>query len=110
MSESPRPTLDGWNYRVVRFTSEVNGVRGDWLEVREVYYDDEGNPEAYTADEAGPGGETLDELRADHALIAQAFERPIINAEDLPRDAEPTAPPPAKAQFGSSDMSSRSGT
>lgn len=75
-----------WNYRLVRHT------QGDdsYITVHEVYYDDDGNPKAYTIDAVSPGGETLDELRDDLILYLQAFGKGVLDADDIVKKDEAT--------------------
>ena len=68
-----------WNYRVIR--------ENDLLRVAEVYYDDNGMPEAWTLPDFDPlaGWEELSELKGTVDHIADAFEKPVLhcNGEQL---------------------------
>lgn len=63
-----------WNYRVVRTT------QGDeeWFAIYEVYYDDDGRPEARTEEPASPAGETLEELQEDLQWYLRALQEPVL--------------------------------
>jgi hypothetical protein len=61
-----------WNYRVVK--EKENGE--EWLEVREVYYDQLGKPMGHCT--ATVSGETLGEIEIVLDMMAQAFNKPVI--------------------------------
>ena len=63
-----------WNYRVVRTT------QGDeeWFAIYEVYYDDEGRPEARTEEPVSPAGETLEALQQDLQWYLRALQEPVL--------------------------------
>ena len=61
-----------WNYRVVK--EKENGE--EWLEVREVYYDQLGKPMGHCT--ATVGGETLGEIEIVLDMMAQALNKPVI--------------------------------
>ena len=50
-----------WDYRIVRSNKE-DGTPADWYSIQEVYYDDDGNPNAQTMD-LQVEGENKDEMR-----------------------------------------------
>jgi hypothetical protein len=63
-----------WNYRVVRTTE------GDpeSFAIYEVFYDDQGQPEARTEQPSYPAGETLEELRHDLQHYLAALDHPVL--------------------------------
>lgn len=63
-----------WNYRIV----EVDGG----FELHEVYYDDDGKPEARTADYI-IYGETVDEIREALLMMLRDIEKPVLNDDDI---------------------------
>lgn len=71
-----------WNYRVFRL-----GAVGEpaWLEIREVYYNDAGEPRSYTERAVPVSGEDL-------ALViekmAAALREPILTEGDFPDGGE----------------------
>jgi hypothetical protein len=67
-----------WNYRVMRHI-EPDGR--EWLAIHEVRYDAAGEPKGWTEEEASPGGETLDDVRADLKHMLAALELPVLDFE-----------------------------
>ena len=64
-----------WNYRIVRDDT-------GFLTVREVYYDEKGNPNGMTS-EVSPGGETLREFKSCMKLYKQALKRPVLDESEM---------------------------
>lgn len=75
-----------WNYRVVREVCPVPGSEEteNIFTVREVFYDDDGKPELWSAEPCSPQGQTHDELRTDLGYMLMALEQPVIEMADLP--------------------------
>ena len=63
-----------WNYRVVR---TANGDE-EWFAIYEIYYDDDGRPEARTEAPAHPAGKTLEELAEDLRSYQAALRKPVL--------------------------------
>lgn len=76
----------GWNYRVVREVCTLPADLGteDVFTLREVFYDNGGKPELWSAEPCHPQGETLDDLRADVGYMMKALEQSVIEMADLP--------------------------
>lgn len=78
-----------WNYRIVRHHKPA-----EWLGLHEVYYDEDGNPNALTAQpisfscdpDEGPGG-IVGSLEM---ALADARERPILDRSEIGDDARPS--------------------
>ena len=79
-----------WNYRVVYHppskykVGEQEFDREEYLAIHEVYYDEDGNPNAMTIDEIVTGDEGIESLKSlkwilEHQL--EALEKPILNCE-----------------------------
>lgn len=64
-----------WNYRVVRTTDGEE----ESFAIYEVYYDDDGRPEARTEDPVHPSGETLEELAEDFTYYQAALSQPMLD-------------------------------
>lgn len=69
-----------WNYRLVRRVSDI-----PFLSIMEVYYDKDGSIRGWVDKEVTPYGESIEEIKDDLDLISQAFDRPIIEYDDLPK-------------------------
>jgi hypothetical protein len=67
-----------WNYRVMEFES------GDdvYHEIREVYYDSEGNPNGYTARTAGVGSDSANGLSWVLDRMREALDKPVLKPSD----------------------------
>jgi len=70
-----------WNYRVLRRVGGSGTTHYFTYAVHEVYYDDLGIVETWTEAPDGPLGDTLADLRADHRMMAEAFELPVLDYE-----------------------------
>ncbi len=73
-----------WNYRVIEF---VDPKEGQWRAIHEVYYDDNGKPEGYTAIPAQllafhDSGESRD-LRWILDRMREALDRPVLTERDF---------------------------
>lgn len=62
-----------WSYRIVE---DKHGG----LSIREVYYDDAGVVESWSADGMAPYGETMAELNSDFSMMQDAFYEPVLKA------------------------------
>jgi hypothetical protein len=68
-----------WNYRVIYSPkNEDLAWDTDTFSIREVFYNDDGDIEYWSDENAEPFGATFEELAADFDLMAEAFERPIL--------------------------------
>jgi hypothetical protein len=72
-----------WNYRIIELDQSSRGER--WLEIREVFYNEDGTVRDYSTTEAGVVGHDPDELRSVHAMLAEAFDNPILLESQLPQ-------------------------
>jgi hypothetical protein len=64
-----------WNYRVIHTTDGEE----EFFAIYEVYYDDNGRPEARTEEPAHPAGETLEELADDLQAYQAALQQPVLD-------------------------------
>ena len=74
-----------WNYRVISHPSwDMNREKGERVyRIHEVFTDN-GKIIGYSAEGCEPYGETKKELITDLSYMAIAFEKPVLNVEDLP--------------------------
>lgn len=72
--------MKGWNHRIVHKVDETSEILG----IHEVFYDDEGIPEMVTVNPVGAVGDTLLELREELLSMLAAFEKPILEYDDIP--------------------------
>lgn len=76
-------TMESFEYRVVTFDATEEGDVGFFI--IEAYYDESGAVVAYKEpSDSHPGGESVDELRADLNLMLAALDRPVLTEADLP--------------------------
>ena len=68
-----------WNHRVVNCPSENGG--DDLYTFKEVYYDDEGKPDAYS--DPFMCGDDLDELRLLLQRLEKALGEPVLHETDF---------------------------
>ena len=71
--------MSTWNYRIVK----TKGSLYDEYEIREVFYDEIGNPTFCIDEPSCPYGETIEELKEDYELMKKAFDKPVLNYEDF---------------------------
>ena len=72
-----------WNHRAMRTVHDNGEVA---YSIREVFYDDDGTIEGWTAEAMDPHGETLDELRADLVRMLACLGKPVLDeGEELAR-------------------------
>lgn len=76
-----------WNYRVIKRTN--SDPEAEYLQIHEVYYDDEGQIEGWTKAVA-PGGVDPQELRRDLAAMERALEKPFLVIQVSPDGKEYT--------------------
>lgn len=65
-----------WNYRV--FKEPEDGS----LTIHEVYYNDDGSMNGWTATPVNPVGDTPDELMSTLVLMREALARPVLEVRD----------------------------
>ena len=68
-----------WNYRITYRPSDIE----QGYSIREVFYNDNGNPVSYTSKEISPYGESKDELISDLAYMIQAISQEIVDLDIL---------------------------
>ena len=74
-----------WNYRVISHPSwDMNREKGERVyRIHEVFSDETGII-GYSAEGVEPYGETKKELLLDISYMAKAFQKPVLNVEDMP--------------------------
>ena len=72
--------MSGWNHRVIRRVWEDLGEVT--FCIHEVYYD-EGKPTSCTKTLVAPIGSSIEELEQDMKYFREAFNKPVLNYEDL---------------------------
>ena len=70
-----------WDYRIVRGVKE-DGIDADWYSIQEVYYDDDGNPNAQTVD-LQVEGEDKTELHKQLLDMMSVIDKPVLNERDI---------------------------
>lgn len=64
-----------WNYRILAHQHEGGEV---WFGVHEVYYNEDGIPNATTENPATVSCDSINEMRKDLKLIKSAFTKPVL--------------------------------
>lgn len=67
--------MSTWNYRVTM----TRGVDEDVYQIREVYYDDDGQPSSWSTDPITPLGESWQELAEDLVKMQRAVSVPALD-------------------------------
>lgn len=70
-----------WNYRITFRPSDSEQGYG----IREVFYNDEGEPVSYTTNSIEPFGLSKDELISDLAYMIQAISQEVVDLDELDR-------------------------
>ena len=76
ITQDDKPSMF-WNHRVVDLSKENQGE--PWLEIQEVYYNNEGKPCGYC--DPCLGGESIDEIQIQIRRFTECLADPILNAE-----------------------------
>jgi hypothetical protein len=74
-----------WNYRVMAFTDSEGTTS---YMVHEVYYGEDGRPEAYTEEGCRPYGESIEELRSDVEHMLEALKQPALSEKDFKKEKQ----------------------
>lgn len=67
-----------WNYRIVREDIMFKGKADSVFSIKEVYYDEEMNPDSYANKKVLIGCSSAEDLKLEFDLVAKAFEKPIL--------------------------------
>ena len=72
----------GWNHRILAHKD------GDemYFQVHEVYYDDKGKPESYTANGVSVGDDSLEGINLILDQMKECSKKPILSIEDFPNE------------------------
>ena len=70
-----------WDYRIVR-SVKGDGTDADWYSIQEVYYDDDGKPNAQSID-LQVEGEDNNEMKIQLEDMMSAIDKPILNERDI---------------------------
>jgi hypothetical protein len=78
-----------WNYRVIKRAFKTPaGYTEVQHAVYEVYYDEDGSVKAWSMKPTYIVGETLDELKDDLKRYSAAFDKPILDWDELEKQLE----------------------
>lgn len=72
-----------WEYRVLSVPEPEGTESGEWLEIVEVYYDENGKLVNRTVDSMKPCGETVEEVREALLMMLDATEKPVLREADV---------------------------
>lgn len=75
-----------WNHRVIRKSHDDFEELS--YQIHEVYYEDDGSIMAWTESAMQPLGETPEELREDIRFFLKAFQKPILEEQEV--EGKPT--------------------
>ena len=71
-----------WNHRLINCPSENGGE--DYFTFKEVYYDDQDRPDAYS--DPFMGGDSIVEVHGLLARLQKALSRPVLHENDFKGD------------------------
>lgn len=71
--------MSGWNHRVFRSNADAENP---WFDIRETYYNKNGQPDGCMVRECCPGGETPTELAAELSRMLVACSQPVLEVVD----------------------------
>ena len=74
--------MSTFNYRVIRL--DLASPSEIFMEIREVYYDDEGKITAWTLKAAGVGGDDTAEIAGVLELMRGALDNPVLKESEMP--------------------------
>jgi len=78
-----------WNYRIIKRIFTMPGGRLETqYAIYEVYYGEGGDIKAWSEVPMYVAGETLDELKDDFSRFQKAFEKPVLDWEELEKMTE----------------------
>lgn len=72
-----------WNHRVMKKTHKGSWGEEDQYTIREVFYDDDGEIEGWTATGVWPAGETVEGLKKEIHMFSAAFDAPVLDEDEL---------------------------
>ncbi len=73
----------GWNYRVLAKKQSDDSI---FLDIYEVYYDEDGNPEYCTENPITVGGDDLEDIQWQLDKMRDALSKPVLNYDDFPHE------------------------
>jgi len=68
-----------WNHRMVNFTEDDES----WIEICEVFYDDDHTPLLYSEKGVSVAGETKEELKNQLELMLSCLNKPVLFKADF---------------------------
>jgi len=72
-----------WNYRVIRKRMPQRSIEKYecepfYFQIYEVFYDENGIPDGWTAEPICPLGDTFEELKKDFSFYKEALNKPVL--------------------------------
>ena len=77
-----------WNYRIV----SEKAPEGEFLQLYEVYYDDDGKIKGMTENPMKPYGESVEELQNDLEYMMEDLKQPVLDMKELEKHFEENPP------------------
>ena len=72
----------GWNHRVLEHKHRDNV----YYKIHEVYYDEEGNPNGYTANAVKMDSDSIEGLKWTLDMMQECLSKPVLSAENFPEE------------------------
>jgi len=84
--------MSGWNHRVMHHVyKSPTGIEEEFFEIHEVYYDDNDKVDGYTKNAIAPGGNTVEELRAELQRMLDCLNKPVLEYEEESNFQKPSS-------------------
>ncbi len=75
-----------WNNRIIHHHDpKASPSFQDWYTIHEVFYHKDDTIRCWTEDSVAPFGNSLEELRSSYDMMVEAFDLPILEADELER-------------------------
>jgi len=68
-----------WNHRLIRHSSK----HGDWLQIHEVYYNEDGTTNGITKEAISIVGEDIKGIKWTLEKMKECLDKPILNYDDF---------------------------
>ena len=70
-----------WNYRILQYPDGED----NFFQIHEVYYNDKGEPNSYTANGVTVAGESKESLKWVLEKMEEALDKPILSEKNFPK-------------------------
>lgn len=72
-----------WNYRVINYTNKDDNETYSYLEIHEVYYNEDGSLNYYLLEDPQIGGTNVEDIQETLEKLRKALDKPALTPEDF---------------------------